>query len=219
GGGAGRRCALRPGGAAGQLGRERARRVLPPLPRGRAGRDARPLLAPPRGDPPPRRSRRPARRGARRLRRPRRRLPGRPDRVGRGGALMRKLIVLVVLAAAAVVAVRASERLPDAPEPIAWDREACAHCHMHVGEPGFAAQASDADGRVYTFDDPGCLLDWRAHRAEPPARIWFHHSTEDRWIPLERVAFLRGARSPMGSGLAAVDRGTPGALLPGEVRP
>ncbi len=76
---------------------------------------------------------------------------------------MRKLLVAVVVGAAALAAVfvvRASERLPDAPQAVVWDREACAHCHMHVGEPGFAAQAIDEHGRVYNFDDPGCLV-WR----------------------------------------------------------
>jgi hypothetical protein len=131
---------------------------------------------------------------------------------------MRKILVLG-LVAAAVVAVFASERLPDGPEPIVWDREACAHCHMHVGEPGFAAQAIDADGRVFNFDDPGCLLAWRAARAEAPARVWFHHATEDRWLRLDQVAFVHVGHSPMGSNLAAVDRGTPGAQLPDEVRP
>jgi len=143
---------------------------------------------------------------------------------------MRKLLVLLAIlagAAGAAFAWRAAERIPDEPEPIAWDREACSHCHMHVGEPGFAAQAIDADGRVRNFDDPGCLLAWRAARAargEPAlARVWFHHATERVWLPLERVAFVRVARSPMGSGLAAVAAGTPGALTvdqaAAEIRP
>ncbi len=121
------------------------------------------------------------------------------------------LLVLAVLAGAAAFAVCASERLPDAPQPIVWDREACAHCHMHVGEPAFAAQAIDQDGRVHNFDDPGCLLAWRTtHPA--PARVWFHHMSEDRWIPIDRVAFVPVPRSPMGYALGAVDAGTPGAL-------
>jgi hypothetical protein len=127
---------------------------------------------------------------------------------------MRRLLVALLCAGAAlaaVVAVCASERIPDEPQPIVWDRQACSHCHMHVGEPGFAAQAIDADGRVYVFDDPGCLLAWSAARA-PAARTWFHHMTEDRWIPIDRVAFVRVPRSPMGYRLAAVDAGTPGAL-------
>jgi len=128
---------------------------------------------------------------------------------------VRKLLVPLTIfcaAAAAVYGVWASERIPDAPQPIAWDREACAHCHMHVGDPAFAAQAIDGDGRVYDFDDPGCLLAWRARRATPPARVWFHAVDADRWLPIEAVAFVPVPQSPMGSGLGAVERGRPGAL-------
>lgn len=132
---------------------------------------------------------------------------------------MRKVIVPILVVAtviAALLGLRASERLPDSPQPIVWDREACAHCHMHIGEPAFAAQAVAADGRVYDFDDPGCLLAWsaaRAARGEPrAARAWFHHVREDRWLATDAVAFIRVPRSPMGSGLGAVDRSTPGAL-------
>ena len=55
----------------------------------------------------------------------------------------------VVVAAAVVLAagtafgllVFRSQQLPDGVVPVAWDRTVCAHCRMHVGEPGFAAQA------------------------------------------------------------------------------
>jgi len=125
----------------------------------------------------------------------------------------RKLLLGLVVAGAAcaaVMAVYASERIPDAPEPIVWDREACAHCHMHVGDPAFAAQAIDSDGRVYNFDDPGCLLAWRGTRQL--ARIWFHHKNEDRWLPLDAAGFVTVNGSPMGSNLGAVDATVPGAL-------
>jgi len=132
---------------------------------------------------------------------------------------VRKVLVplsIFLAAAAAVYGVWASERIPDAPQPIAWDREACAHCHMHVGDPAFAAQAIAADGRVYDFDDPGCLLAWRARRAargeSAPVRVWFHKLDEDRWLPIDAVGFLPVPQSPMGSGLGAVERGRPGAL-------
>jgi len=130
---------------------------------------------------------------------------------------MRKLFLALVFAGAALAAVAlvyASERLPDAPEPIVWDREACAHCQMHVGDPAFAAQAIDTDGRVYNLDDPGWLLAWRGDRAL--ARVWFHHRSEDRWLPIDRVGFVTVSGSPMGWNVAAVDAATPGALTPAE---
>jgi copper chaperone NosL len=97
------------------------------------------------------------------------------------------------------------------PEPIAWDREPCAHCRMLISDPAFAAQLQTRDGVVASFDDPGCLLAALTSYPEPSA-LWFHDHAEERWLPEGGVAFVRVARSPMGYGLGAVAAGTPGAL-------
>jgi copper chaperone NosL len=89
------------------------------------------------------------------------------------------------------------------PQPIAYDREACAHCHMLISDPSFAAQIIDADGRALSFDDPGCLVAWLAGHT-PPARIYFHHHTEDRWLTSSETEFVGVGASPMGYGLAVV---------------
>lgn len=127
-----------------------------------------------------------------------------------------KIGVAVVAAAVVVVAVALvvvlSGRPPEGPVPIAWDDEACAECHMHVGEPAFAAQLQTTDGRVLNFDDPGCLLRYVEANHPPVHAIYYHHVREDRWIPAERAAFVDVDRTPMGYGLGAVDRGTAGAI-------
>jgi copper chaperone NosL len=97
------------------------------------------------------------------------------------------------------------------PEPIAWDREPCAHCRMLIGEPAFAAQLRTREGVVASFDDPGCLLAALPSYPEV-SELWFHHHADERWLPGDGVAFVRVARSPMGYGLAAVAAGTPDAL-------
>jgi copper chaperone NosL len=128
---------------------------------------------------------------------------------------MRKLILLAVLAAAAagvVVSVLRANELPDAPQPIAWDREPCASCRMHIGEPAFAAQLILTDGRVLNFDDPGCLFDYLERDRPDVHRAWVHHKDTERWIPLDQAGFVRVARTPMGHGFAAVDGGTSGAV-------
>jgi copper chaperone NosL len=105
----------------------------------------------------------------------------------------------------------------EGPQPIAWDREPCAHCRMLIGDPAFAAQLATAEGVVASFDDPGCLLS--AEASYPGARaLWFHHLREDRWIAADRVAFVRVPRTPMGFGLGAVDPGEPGALSLAQAR-
>lgn len=130
---------------------------------------------------------------------------------------------LRVVAAAAVLVALACRGVPDGPQPIAWDREPCAHCRMVIGEPRYAAQVITADGDVHAFDDPGCALRWLAAASAPPHAIYFRHADEPRWIPGAEVGFRRGDVTPMGSALGAVDRGAPGAIpldaALAEVRP
>ncbi len=118
----------------------------------------------------------------------------------------RALALRAGLAAAALLAACGPAQ---GPEPIAWDREPCAHCRMLISDPAFAAQLRADDGSVESFDDPGCLLAGMGERR--PREIWFHHLREERWIPGDRVAFLPVPQTPMGYGLGAVDAGTEGA--------
>jgi len=122
--------------------------------------------------------------------------------------------VAVVLALAGGIAllVRGSQQLPDEVQPIAWNRQPCAHCQMLVGEPAHAAQLITGEGEVLAFDDPGCALRYIDERTPTIHRLWFHHARADRWLTADEVAFTTGGDTPMGFGLLAVERGTPGAL-------
>jgi copper chaperone NosL len=122
------------------------------------------------------------------------------------------------LAALALALALAACGPPDGPQPIAWDREPCAHCRMLISEPGFAAQLHLADGAVESFDDPGCLFARLAARPAEVHALWFHHLREERWLPGTGVAFVRVAPTPMDFGFGAVDPGTPGALALEAVR-
>ena len=118
------------------------------------------------------------------------------------------------LAGAALVglAVVRAQQPSDEPVAVAWDREACAHCHMHVGDAAFAGQIVTDDGRVLFFDDPGCLLAFEAQQKPLEHAVWFHHHAANRWLAKSEVAFVPVARSPMGYGLAAAEVGTAGSL-------
>lgn len=138
----------------------------------------------------------------------------------RRGILLQAALAAAALLAAALFARALIEarRPPDGPAPIAWDREACAHCGMLISDRGFAAQLHTAAGLVTSFDDPGCLLRYEATRAPDVHARWFHHHGEERWIEGAQVAFLPVPRSPMGYGLAATDAGVAGALSLEEAR-
>ncbi len=105
---------------------------------------------------------------------------------------------------------------PDGPEPVAFDRTPCARCGMLVSDPRFAAQLQTRDGRVLHFDDPGCLLLYEHERAPEVQARWFRAARAERWIPGGSVAFGPLEPSPMGYGLAAQERGAPGALSRAE---
>jgi hypothetical protein len=130
-------------------------------------------------------------------------------------------LVAVALSAAGggvAYAVSRAQEAPSGPVEVVWDKEACAHCHMHVGDPKFAAQAH-VDGEVRVFDDPGCLLRWQSEDpSRARARVWMHDSDGSGWIDADHVAFARGAQSPMGYGLRAVRAGAPGAIGLEEAR-
>ena len=125
---------------------------------------------------------------------------------------------LLALAAFVVHVVRSSGQLPDEPVPVAWDREVCSYCRMHVGEPRHAVQLVTADGTVRNFDDVGCALQYLAAHRPDVHRLWFH-GEGTAWIPADRVGFVATAVTPMGFGLLAVDGRTPGARRLDEVQP
>ncbi|MFO1032114.1 MAG: hypothetical protein U1F60_13635 [Planctomycetota bacterium] len=126
--------------------------------------------------------------------------------------------VVLVVGGAVTWSVVASGKLPDGPADVVWDKAACTACGMHVGEPPFAAQLIDTSGRLFTFDDPGCLFLYVEEHKPPVHGIWFRHHREPRWLAADRVAFAPVDKTPMGFGLAAVDVGTPGAIDHDEAR-
>jgi len=118
----------------------------------------------------------------------------------------------VTVVAAILIIVRFTQRLPSGPVPIVWDREACAECHMHVGEPRFAAQLQTKDGAVRNFDDPGCLLLYLSTRKPDVHAMYFRHLREDRWLLRCCVGFIGVEATPMGYNLGAVEASEAGAL-------
>jgi hypothetical protein len=94
------------------------------------------------------------------------------------------------------------------PVPITYDRSPCAHCRMLISTPAFAAQIRTGDGEILDFDDPGCLIAWRASHAIPVREVWYHHVREDRWLAEAHASFVAVPDSPMGFGIGVVDQGS-----------
>ncbi len=126
--------------------------------------------------------------------------------------VIKGLLLAVAIGAVAFAFVRFNEvSVPDGPVEIVWDSETCSHCKMHVGDPRFAAQLQTTDGQVLNFDDPGCMFDYlQAHDLSLHA-LYFRNHEGDGWLSEAEVAFLPVDDSPMGYGIRAVPKGSPGA--------
>jgi hypothetical protein len=121
-------------------------------------------------------------------------------------------VAALLAVGALVLAVLRAQAPPQGPAPVVWDKEACAHCRMLIGDPSFAAQIQTRGGQVLNFDDPGCLLEYASAAKVEARSVWFHHAREPRWIPEEQVVFSPVSPTPMGYGLGAFDHGETAGL-------
>ena len=121
-------------------------------------------------------------------------------------------------AAVAVYLVAFGGRLSAGPVDIVWDRELCAHCKMHIGEPAFAAQLQTRSGAVHNFDDPGCMVLFEA-KAKPAVHArYFRDVGGAGWMREAEASFSAVKRSPMGFGFGAVRAGSKDAIAITDLR-
>lgn len=122
------------------------------------------------------------------------------------------LLVVAALVVAAIGLVRFNQAAPpEGPRPVIWDREVCAYCKMHIGDPRFAAQVQTDQGEVFSFDDPGCLFEYLQSRDLSVHALYFRDYDGSGWLSEAEVGFLPVEDSPMGYGIRAVPKESPGA--------
>lgn len=98
------------------------------------------------------------------------------------------------------------------PVPIAFGEAACDHCHMTVVDQRFAAELVTRTGKVYAFDDAGCLASFTVGSLVAPEQVHSAWVTDFRnpgtLVPAQDAIFLRtdSIRTPMASNLLAVPR-------------
>ncbi len=89
-----------------------------------------------------------------------------------------------------------------------WDRDMCERCKMAISDRKFAVQAVGEDGKLYRFDDIGCLILWQA-KERPDLKfkkIWITDAETGEWIDAEKALYTMDALTPMGYGFAAYSR-------------
>ena len=84
--------------------------------------------------------------------------------------------------------------------------DACAQCKMSVKDSGYAAQVIAGDGRVYKFDDIGCLLTYlSANPSVKAAARYVQDSSTHAWVALEKAYYVvtKEVPTPMSYGIHA----------------
>jgi copper chaperone NosL len=100
-----------------------------------------------------------------------------------------------------------------APRLIAYGEEACRHCHMTIADPRFAAELVTTTGKVYVFDDVGCLTAFVHRGPVPPSQVhglWvYDYLQPDSLLDARQALYLRvdSLATPMASHLAALRAG------------
>jgi copper chaperone NosL len=90
-------------------------------------------------------------------------------------------------------------------EPIHYGRDVCAHCRMHISQPGFGGEMRDRTGVLTKYDDLGCLLHAMIALHEEIPEAWVEDHAGGGFIPLLTAHLVRtnAGDTPMGSGIVA----------------
>ncbi len=97
--------------------------------------------------------------------------------------------------------------------PIVWGEDTCEVCHMPIADPRYAAELVTATGKVYRFDDVGCLADFVRTDQVPKEQIhslWaMDFLAPDSLYRLDGLVFLLSDQlhTPMNHGVVALRSG------------
>ena len=116
----------------------------------------------------------------------------------------RRLLVLVAALATCACAT-------PGPGAFHYDVDSCDHCRMTIADARFAAQIVTRTGKIYRFDDPGCVVAFLAANRVATAdvhSIWLNdHANPDARVDARNAVFVVSDRikAPMNGGMAAFE--------------
>ena len=91
-----------------------------------------------------------------------------------------------------------------------WDRDMCDRCKMVISERNHAAQVVNPNnGRVYKFDDIGCVILWFKEENiqwKDNAKIWITDMDNSKWIDARMAFYDTLNMTPMAYGFGAHER-------------
>lgn len=114
-------------------------------------------------------------------------------------------VLMLALGVFALTAVACGAKEAE-PAAINEDVDKCELCNMQVSDDGFATQLLTKEGKVYKFDDIGCMNAWKLENKDAEIVIEFvrDHETNE-WISLDNAFFAYDPdfKTPMAYGLVS----------------
>lgn len=93
-------------------------------------------------------------------------------------------------------------------EPIALNKDHCDFCRMTISDLHFASEIITNKGRIYKFDDAGCMMNYKKENIVKLKNAQYYvcdFSVPHALMPVEKMTFVSSSElgSPMGGNLAA----------------
>lgn len=96
---------------------------------------------------------------------------------------------------------------PSGPQPLKLNIDSCDFCKMNISSGKHGAEIVTQKGRVYKFDDIGCMIRYAKENNETKIKDYFVNdfSKANEFIRAEQSVFLQGGtiQSPMNSKIIA----------------
>lgn len=94
------------------------------------------------------------------------------------------------------------------PVPLVAGKDACTYCKMPIADTKFGAEVITKKGRIYTYDDINCMINWLSETENASTaisrKLVVDYLDSKNFIDAENAsyAFSENIRSPMNSGVA-----------------
>lgn len=95
------------------------------------------------------------------------------------------------------------------PQPLVVGKDECYFCKMPYADAKFGAEIITEKGKLYKFDDIGCMIDFIKNNLDVNVKVKnilaVSYTNNQKFLNLNECAFLKSSdlHSPMNSGIAA----------------
>lgn len=121
---------------------------------------------------------------------------------------MKKIFLLLLIAAVFIFS--ACNNTDYEPVDIDPLTDICIQCNMHVPDDMFGVEFIMKDGKVYKFDDLGCMMKYSKSIMDDIEVLYVRDYNTEEWIDATKAIYVydKDIRTPMGNGVISFQNKT-----------